>query len=462
MAHLPGSPWPANRFYTTASPFNRFVLILPLIMLLAMGAFVLLTYREAQGALLDEFRVALREEVSNLETVYREEGLQALRQSIDRRAKIGEAEHTIYLLTAADGRRLAGNIDGWPAGVPAADERSVTFSDPLDGSTVAAEVFLLYGDLRLLVGRRAIYEQVGEHLLRNYLWLSGTMIVASLACGWGFTRLIRRRLGTIVSTARTIRADATSNRVPMGHSGDEIDALIVELNAMLDKQDKLIVYARQSSFAIAHDLRHPLSHLRNSLSDVAGELRGLSQAEHVNALIGDVDHILAVFAALMRLGRLESGAQVLVRRPLMLSALAADVVSLYAPLAEEHGRKLVLEAESCLVSVDRELVGQALANLIENALRYGEGEVRVLVMQHGDDATISVRDHGPGIPAVQRERVTDPFYRLESSRHSPGSGLGLALVKVIAEAHGGRLQLLPGEPGLLAVMHLHAGEEGRA
>ncbi|TJZ65816.1 sensor histidine kinase [Chitiniphilus eburneus] len=448
--------WSAGRAYMLASPFHRFVLILPLFMLLAMGVFVFLTYREAQGALLDEFRVALREEITNLEMVYREEGLESLRESIERRTSLGEADHTIYLLTQPDGKRLAGNLWQWPMGVPVLDEHSVTFADPLSGNTVAAEVFLLYGNYRLLVGRRAIYEQVGEHLLRNYLWLSSAVILASLACGWAFTRLIRRRLGAIAATARAIRAEATHARIPMGKSGDEIDALIIELNAMLDNQDKLLLYARQSSFAIAHDLRHPLSHLRNELSEVAADLRSTPQGDRVDHLIEDVNRILSVFGALLRLGRLESGTQVLTRQPLALDALAADVVSLYAPLAEETGRAVVLHAKRHIANVDRELLGQALANLIENALRYGHGDIEVSVTPQDDEVLIGVRDHGPGIPVDALPRVVEPFIRLETSRHSPGSGLGLALVKAIAEAHGGELWLLPAQPGLNAVMALPA------
>ncbi|GAA5786437.1 two-component sensor histidine kinase [Chitiniphilus shinanonensis] len=446
--------WSAGRAYMLASPFHRFILILPLFMLLAMGVFVFLTYREAQGALLDEFRVALREEITNLEMVYREEGLEALRESIDRRTSLGEADHTIYLLTEPGGQRLAGNLWHWPAGVPVQDEHSVTFADPISGNTVAAEVFLLYGNYRLLVGRRAIYEQVGEHLLRNYLWLSSAVILAALACGWAFTRLIRRRLGAIAGTARAIRNEATHARIPVGNSGDEIDALIVELNAMLDKQDKLLLYARQSSFAIAHDLRHPLSHLRNELSEVADELRATPQGERVDRLIEDVNRILSVFGALLRLGRLESGTQVLTRRPLALDTFAADVVSLYAPLAEEAGRSVVVRAAPCTAQVDRELLGQALANLMENALRYGQGDIMVRVVQYDDHVLLGVRDHGPGIPSAAVPRVIEPFVRLETSRHSPGSGLGLALVKAIVEAHGGELQLLPAQPGLDAVMLL--------
>lgn len=434
-----------------SSPFNRFVLILPLFMLAATGGFVLLTYHESQRALLGEFRAALREEVGNLELVYRQEGLEPLREEIAQRSGRSDA---LYLLTEPDGKPLAGNLKRWPESVPLVDAHGVAFLDPQDGSTIAAEVFLLYGDYRLLVGRRAIYEQVGAHLLRNYLALSVIVLLASLVCGWIFTTLLRRRLGAITHTARAIRGEARHTRIPMGKSGDEIDALIAELNAMLDQQDKLLDYARQSSFAIAHDLRHPLSNLRNGLSELGSALKGSELVEQVDTLTGDVDRILAVFSALLRLGRLESGARQLQRQPWPLDELADDVASLYQPVAEDAGRTLRLVTTPCVVEVDRELLGQALANLVENALRYGEGAVEVGVRADAQHAELTVRDHGPGLSVVEQARVTEPFVRLESSRHTPGSGLGLTLVKAIAEAHGGELLLTAARPGLAVTIRL--------
>ncbi|WP_255988059.1 HAMP domain-containing sensor histidine kinase [Chitinolyticbacter albus] len=434
-----------------SSPFNRFVLILPMFMLVATGGFVLLTYHESHRALLGEFHAALSEEENNLELVYRQQGLGALREEIARRASRSDA---LYLLVAPDGTSLAGNLAHWPDGVPTTSARSISFADPGDGSTVAAEVFLLYGNYRLLVGRRAIYEQVGIHLLRNYLALSAIVLTASLVCGWIFTTLLRRRLGTITQTARAIRGEAGHTRIPGGKSGDEIDALIDELNAMLEQQDKLLGYARQSSFAIAHDLRHPLSDLRNGLSDLGHGLKGGPLADQVDALTGNVDRILAVFSALLRLGRLESGAQQLQRQAWPLDELVDDVVSLYQPLAEDAGRVLRLTTVPCTTEVDRELLGQALANLIENALRYGAGRIEVGVAIESRHIALSVRDYGAGLTEDEMLRVTEPFVRLESSRHTPGSGLGLTLVKAIAEAHGGELVLTPAEPGLRVTIRL--------
>ncbi|WP_028451733.1 sensor histidine kinase [Chitinilyticum aquatile] len=438
---------PASLGRAWRNPFTRYLLLFSLLLSLAMGAFATLAYRDAHRALLNEFRTALRDEISLLEAIYREEGLTGLQQSIQRRAQLEDGQ-SVYLLMSPLGTSLAGNLPAWPAGVPVRDEASVTFTDPVRGDHVVAEVFLLYGDYRLLVGRHAIYEEVGRQLLTHYLWLSALLFVTAILCSLLFTRLIRRRLNVIVLTTRRIRAGKLQARIPQDRASDELTALTAEINAMLDQQEKLLQYARHTSMAIAHDLRHPLGELRNQLQEFSTQAS--VSAEDWLALLGKTDQLLGIFAALLRLGRLESGSQPLQLETLDLLELADDAVSLYQPLADDRGGSLVLRGTPSRLSGDRELLFVAISNLLGNALNYGASPIAVEV----GDGHLTVRDAGAGVPEALLARLGEPFFRVDSSRSAAGNGLGLALVRAIAEAHRGELQFANAEDGFTATLVL--------
>ncbi|WP_273429273.1 HAMP domain-containing sensor histidine kinase [Chitinibacter tainanensis] len=442
---------PARWSRALRNPFTRWAIALPLVMSVVITGFGALAFRETQQALLGEFHTALREEVTVLELIYREQGFKALQTAINLRAS-QRGSQRVYLLTTAQGQYVAGNLHHWPRHVLVKDESSAVFEDPASGETIAAEVFLLYGDYRLLVGRRAIYEQVGNHLILNYLWLGVLMFAASIIAGLTLSRLIRRRLATIRQTAQAIRIGQQGSRIPLSGSDDELEGVIKELNALLDQQEKLLAYSRQTSAAIAHDLRQPLSLLR-------GKLLELSEAQPADLAIKDaalaqLEQIQALFSAILRLGRIESGAQALHAERSDLAVLAGDVVELYQPLLEDAGLTISLvQPQPVQVAVDRELVFAALSNLIENALRYAQSDIEL----HVGERWICVRDFGPGVSEAELARLCEPFYKTEASRQDTseqgGHGLGLALVKAIAELHGGHLQLQRGEPGLAITLH---------
>lgn len=429
------------------SPFTRWAIIMPLLMCVVVTIFGVLAFRETQSALINEFQTALREEVLNLELLYREEGFTALKKSLDRRAHQDETQR-VYLLTNAKGEYIAGNLKVWPTNVPIRDDAEATFIDPTTGEKVAAEVILLYGDNQLLVGRRAIHEQVARHLIQNYLWLCALMLLSATAAGLLFSRAIQKRLAAIHHTANTIRLGHQQTRIALAGSNDEIDGVILELNALLDQQEKLLTYARQSSSAIAHDLRQPLSLLRGKLLEMGAQPEQdlLIKQE----ALAQLDQILAMFSAILRLGRLESGAQALQLETIDLKMLAEDVVELYQPLIEDAGHTLTLAGENSILAIDRELIFAALCNLIENANRYGQSQIEVLITPNA----ISVRDYGHGVAQPDLERLSEPFFKAEASRNSAGHGLGLALVKAIAELHGGQLILRNAEPGFMATLQL--------
>lgn len=431
------------------SPFTRFALLLPTVMLIGATLFAMASYDETRKVMISEFHAALREEITALETIYHIQGHKALAGVISARAKANRDFSSneavaVYLLTDANGKKLAGNLTTWPIGVSVQDESSVQFIEPRSGDTVVAVVFLLYEDQRLLVGRRAVFEHVGDHLWRNYAYLVGLVVLVSIVGGWTFTRSLRRRLKQISATAERIRHGHMHERIPQTRNRDEIDTLIHQLNHMLDQLEILVNHARSTSSAIAHDLRHPINRLHNQLESLAASTADPATGERIAELMNDIDTIQRTFQAILRLGRLEAGAYQLHLEATDAADVVADAIALYEPMAEAQQRRILFHNQPVVLDVDRALLFQAIANLLDNALTYGAGNIEVTT--HGKN--IIVRDFGPGIASEDLQEVLQPFVRLDESRSRPGSGLGLSLVKAIVEAHGGTIQLENAEPGL--------------
>jgi signal transduction histidine kinase len=239
--------------------------------------------------------------------------------------------------------------------------------------------------------------------------------------------------------------------VPVRGSDDDLDRLALTFNRMLDRIAGLMESLRQVSSDVAHDLRTPLTRLRQRLEAGLADPRDRGAA--LEGALTDLDSILDTFAALLRIAQIESGARRAAFRPCDLAALAQTVTEAFAPSAEDNHQSLSLIAEGpVLVDGDAELLTQMLVNLVENALRHAGPRARITVTaaRLGRAAVLSVKDDGPGVPEADRERLFDRFYRLERSRSTPGSGLGLALVAAVAKLHGAEVALLPAQPGLEA------------
>jgi signal transduction histidine kinase len=259
-----------------------------------------------------------------------------------------------------------------------------------------------------------------------------------------------------------------TGRLPVNGSGDELDRLSGSLNLMLARIEQLMAGLREVSDNIAHDLKTPLNRLRNRVEAALHEPYGEpAYRDALERTIEEADGLIKTFNALLSIARLEAGAGGDNKESLDVSELVRDVTELYEPVAEERGIALVAEAtEPVFIRGDRQLLGQALANLIDNALKYGapEGgdgtmpEVSVTAVAKGTMAEIAVSDRGPGVPAAERERVLDRFVRLEASRSEPGSGLGLSLVAAVARLHGGTLHLEDNHPGLKVMLSLPVEE----
>jgi signal transduction histidine kinase len=299
------------------------------------------------------------------------------------------------------------------------------------------------------------------------LWAIAITIVLGLSGGLLTSRNFLRRIDQITGTSRTIMAGDLTERMPVSGTGDELDRLASNLNAMLDQIERLMTGMQEISTNVAHDLRTPLSRLKARAEDA---LRSGSDADHRQALeqvLEETDRLLATFNALLAIARAEAGQTGEGLQPVEAGGIVREVAELYEPSVEEAGGTLTVSAEGeHWVRADRELLAQALANLIDNALKYGAGtatgpDVAVSVATADGHVAIEVADRGPGIPEPEREHVKERFVRLEPSRTKPGSGLGLSLVSGIMKLHSGRLELTDNAPGLKASLVLPCAEPAK-
>jgi signal transduction histidine kinase len=299
---------------------------------------------------------------------------------------------------------------------------------------------------------------------RVFLYGFGALALAGLAAGLLMSRLLVRRIDGINAAAHEIMAGDLTRRISVDRSGDEIDDLAQNLNAMLERIEQLMGGLREVSDNIAHDLKTPLTRLRSraeaALRTGGGE-DGLRDA--LARIIEEADELIKTFNALLLIARLEAGAVDDQMDVFDLSDVVRDVTELYEPVAEEAGLSLeAVVAGGPRVRANRQLVGQAVANLIDNAIKYGRpssagadggdgptggGPIRVAVSETVDGVEIAVADRGPGIAPEDRARALKRFVRLERSRTRPGTGLGLSLVTAVARIHGGAVRLTEGAPG---------------
>ena len=408
-------------------------------------------------------------EINGLSEAYGRGGIRRLVDAVERRSR--QPGSSLYLVTTFAGESIVGNVAEISTGVletPGGSE--ITYKrvgDEGAAHPAVARVFVLPGGFRLLVGRdladrEALRGILVRTLLTSLVWLT----VIGVSGGAFVAARVLKRVDAMNESARGIMLGEMSRRLPMAGTGDELDRLAHNLNDMLDRIAQLMIGLREVSDNIAHDLKTPLTRLRNgaeaALRADAGDTERKAALENI---IGESDGLIRTFDALLMIARLEAGSLTESMTDFDIGAAARDVAELYEPSAEENGMTLVYAGEPGLVvRADRDLVSRALSNLIDNALKYGKStnpdapsDIRVEARQVGANIEIIVADHGAGIPdAADRARVLDRFVRLEASRSAPGSGLGLSLVAAIARLHKGALRLEDNAPGLRAVLALPA------
>jgi signal transduction histidine kinase len=418
-------------------------------------------YWRMSGFMLHQSDETIEAEVKGLAEQYNRRGIEGLRQLVTERS--GRASPSLYLLAGLDGTPLAGNVRAWPESAPRAPQAIINFSydrqteDGKESRPGRAVLIVLPNNYKLLVGRDIKQVNEAEGTIRNtLLYALGLTALFGVIGGAYISRNVMRRLELINRTSQEIMSGDLTRRIPVRGQRDELDHLAVNLNAMLDQIERLMMGMREVADNIAHDLRTPLNRLRNRLEGLTiGD--GGSREEAVAALegaISEADALIATFNSLLLIAEAETGAHRDTLEPIDLRDIVRDITDLYEPVAEQRGIHLNVSAPaSVMVRGNRNLLARAAANLVENALKFTPkgGEVAVTAAAPRDEAPyLSVRDSGPGIPEEDRERVLDRFVRLERSRNTPGSGLGLSLVSAVARMHDARVELDDNKPGLAA------------
>jgi len=390
--------------------------------------------------------------------------IEGLLQVIRERSAPGRADNMLYLVTDPLLNPLAGNLSQWPR--EARQVRSGWFLFPIQVTTrngaethnVLCSVFVLGNGDHLLVGRdlhdAAVFR---NRILTTLAWAGLIALGLGIAGGVVMTRNMLNRVEAVAKTAEQIIRGDFAQRVPLSGSGDEFDQLGSNLNVMLDQIERLMAGMRQVTDNIAHDLRTPLSRLRARLEVTLLEKPDAAlYADALRETIAEADQLLVTFNALLSIAEAEAGSRRDTATVIDLAEIARAVAELYEPVAEEKGLVLAFEAPKPVrVRGDRHLLSQAIANLLDNALKYTPaGRVALSVRGENGTARVAVADSGPGIPADRREAVFDRFVRLEGSRSTPGNGLGLSLVRAVARLHDGAATLEDNNPGLTAVLTL--------
>lgn len=409
-------------------------------------------------------------EIQGLAEQYRSGGVVTLAETVANRSRT--PGNSLYLVADDAGQPLVGNLVKVSPDLLNSIGQQVEFTYGRPGQhgsedrLALARVFRLPGGYRLIVGRdiedRRRFERVFGSAIAVGL---GVMVLVGLIGGWLVSRALLARVEAVAATSQTIMSGDLTGRVPVRGTGDELDRLAESLNAMLERIEQLMNGLREVSDNIAHDLKTPLNRLRNRVEAALRENGGAgAYRTALEDTIDEADDLIKTFNALLSIARLEAGATGGAMQEIDVASLLRDVAELYAPVAEEQGMELHIDAPETLSATgERELIGQAVANLIDNAIKYaapgdGKGEgapddgIVVSAASAGDRIEIAVADRGPGIPPEDRERAMRRFVRLEASRSRPGSGLGLSLAAAVARLHQGEVRLEDNAPGLRAVL----------
>lgn len=439
------------------SPLARLTWQVPLLIVFILGLVLVPTYNDAVNDIKSEVRSAISEEILGLFEVYREQGLDGLTRGVEARNRISLDESAVYLLSTADGKRLAGDDIEWPAHVPLRNDKWFDVTEPND-DTLVGKVFILQDNVRLLVAQRSPLKKFRRDL-RSRLTLAGTLaFLGSLLLGaWTLGRY-RQRLQRIEVKARTILSGNLSLRLQLDGQQDELDELAGEFNQAFAEIEKLMDATRHVSSAIAHDMRRPIAAIRYRLEELSRRTDLPAEVqERIAELLQQTDESLNTFAALLRLARLESGSYGPKREAVNLQALLAEVVDTYEPVAAVNQMQLTADygaVGDTKVIGDWNLLFQGLQNLLDNAIHYGRERIEIALRRQGGRAVITIRDYGPGVEETALPRLFERFYRADSARTEGGSGIGLALVRAIADLHGGQVSAANAHPGLAVTISL--------
>lgn len=438
----------------------RIVLVYVLLFAVSVTALLAFTYWNTRRALDAQTDETIEAEIVGLSEQYQQLGLYGLRAVVMSRSEHGGLG--LYLLANDLKQPIVGNLDAWPANMEHPDnfvefDYQRRIDSRLETRRARGRVFALAGGFNLLVAQDVHERYLTERLFTTTLpWTVGLVLILGLVGGAVMSRNMLARLDSINRTSAEIIDGDLSRRVPIGAAHDEFDALAENLNAMLDRIERLMTGVREVTDSVAHDLRTPLNRLRNRLETTLRHLDpAAAETPEIEAAVAETDSLIATFNALLLIAEADAGVSRGEMTPIDLAPVAEDMAELYAPLAEEKGVALkIAPAGATMIDGNRSLITQALANLVDNAIKYtpSGGGVTVTALETPQGVELRVADTGPGIPPQERARVVERFVRLEASRNSPGTGLGLSLVAAVARLHDARLMLEDNNPGLRATI----------
>lgn len=414
-------------------------------------------YWAAAREMTGELKASIEQDVRPLMAAYQQGRMFRLIQAVQERVDAAEGSDVVYLLQSRTGLSIAGNLEPTP---PFDGWRTLRLL--WHGPHRAVEINVIAVGVRLdsnflLVGRNSsALQNLSEVLQRAFAWSLGATVLLALVGAVVMRRSGMRQVEAISATTQEIVAGNLSCRAPVLGTDDDFDRLSLNINRMLDRIQELMESLRQVSNDIAHDLRTPLARLRQRLEAIRHRKASVADYElAVDQAIDETAAIIDTFNSLLRIAQIEAGARRTHFTAVDLSSVARTVVDAYETVAEEAGRSIAAAIEDDVtVTGDRDLLTQILANLVENSIRHGIGgpHIRIKVTRTDEGCALEVADNGPGIPAEERECVFRRFYRLDASRTTSGSGLGLSLVRAVADLHGASIRLLDNAPGLRVLL----------
>ena len=435
---------------------------LALISIGVFGAIVIVlfgyVYWSTTSFVLSRSDSAIEAERATLRNIYDTSGREGLIQAIQRRSATARFDGSVYLLSDASFAPVAGNLKDWPA-LKSTGQWSEFSTDALDGKTAPSQHLFratwetLPDGFHLLVGNDV--SDLGRFTNEIYGALASAILLIFVLAAVASLSVTRRTVGRIESinmTSRAIMERGLGRRIPLRGTQDEWDHLAQNLNSMLERIETLMAEVKQVSDNVAHDLRTPLARMRGRLEKASMDRSAPSHDQSlISETMADLDDVLRMFSSLTRISQIEAANQTAAFRVVSLGEIATEVAELFDAAAEAKGGRVDVSGDKTLrISADRDLLFDAISNLIDNAIKHGRegGLVSINLDRRDGEAILSVSDDGPGIPSEQFDQVFKRFYRLERSRSTPGNGLGLSLVAAVARLHGARIRLVDNAPGL--------------
>ncbi len=451
------SPFKSSAFRITLVYVLLFGLSVSIILGFIYWSTIVYTTNQTEAAITAELEV--------LSNVYERRGYPGLATFLNERVRIQQqrpGDSSVYLLVNEQFQTLVGNISGWPK---IAEDRSqgwldFKLEDQRSEFTVRARTFEIENRYNLLVGQgMKDLANIKELVGRALLWGLALTLALGVIGGFMMRQTLSRRLSAINQTSRKIMQGDLRKRISTKGSGDEFDELAINLNSMLDQIEGGMEGVRRVSDNIAHDLKTPLARMKNRVEELRFKVAGnVEQETTVDQIIHEADGLLATFNALLRIARIEYSEQRKGFKTVDVNSILYDIEELYEPLIEEKGQNLSVQiGETISIWADRDMLFQAFANLLDNAIKYTPEQGLISIRTSTIDGVwaLEIGDNGPGIPEFEHEKVVQRFYRLDQSRTTPGSGLGLALVFAVLKVHGMKLTFADNNPGLKVNVQAH-------